>query len=304
MSVAPDTGVLRLELETRITGEVRFDQVSRALYSTDASVYQIEPLGLVVPRTPDDVVRTVEIARGTACRSRRAAAAPRRPGRRSAPVSILDTSKYLNRILEVNRRGALGVGRAWRRARRAERAAASRTDCASRPTFPPPAAPPRRHDCEQLERRALRALRQDDRPRPRAAASCCRMDPRSTFGRSTPAELGDRCPPATRSRPRCYRAVRGIAVGAPARDRRALSESAASRWRLQPRRVHGSRDAVQPCEDDRRIRRHAGSGRCRQGQSGAAAGGEGRADDRVRRVARRARRRRRWCSATGRRRSR
>src|SRR4051812_50210470 len=53
---------LRLELERHITGEVRFDRVSRALYSTDASVYQIEPLAVVVPKTREDVVRTVEIA--------------------------------------------------------------------------------------------------------------------------------------------------------------------------------------------------------------------------------------------------
>ncbi len=53
---------LQRELEDRISGEVRFDSVSRALYSTDASVYQIAPLGIVVPRTRDDVVSTVAIA--------------------------------------------------------------------------------------------------------------------------------------------------------------------------------------------------------------------------------------------------
>ena len=53
---------LRRDLEQQISGEIRFDTVSRALYSTDASVYQIAPLGVVVPRTRDDVVRTVEIA--------------------------------------------------------------------------------------------------------------------------------------------------------------------------------------------------------------------------------------------------
>ena len=57
-----DTIGLQQALEDRITGEVRFDKVSRALYSTDASVYRMEPLGVVVPRTREDVVRTVEIA--------------------------------------------------------------------------------------------------------------------------------------------------------------------------------------------------------------------------------------------------
>ena len=54
--------MLQRELEAAIDGEVRFDRVSRALYSTDASVYQIEPLGVVIPRSAEDVVRAVELA--------------------------------------------------------------------------------------------------------------------------------------------------------------------------------------------------------------------------------------------------
>ncbi|PYY16872.1 MAG: hypothetical protein DMG61_03530, partial [Acidobacteria bacterium] len=44
---------LKQELSKEISGEVRFDDVSRALYSTDASVYQIRPLGVVLPKTTD-----------------------------------------------------------------------------------------------------------------------------------------------------------------------------------------------------------------------------------------------------------
>ena len=40
--------MLEQDLIAAVTGEVRFDTVSRALYSTDASVYQIMPLGVVV----------------------------------------------------------------------------------------------------------------------------------------------------------------------------------------------------------------------------------------------------------------
>src|ERR1700704_1821739 len=93
---------LRRELQSRIEGEVRFDPVSRALYSTDASVYQIEPLGVVVPRTRDDVVRTVEIAA-----RHRVSITARGGGTSQAGQAIgaglqLDTSKYLNRVLELN----------------------------------------------------------------------------------------------------------------------------------------------------------------------------------------------------------
>ena len=50
-----------------LEGEARFDRVSRALYSTDASVYQIAPLGVVLPRSTRDLVRIVEIAGRLGC---------------------------------------------------------------------------------------------------------------------------------------------------------------------------------------------------------------------------------------------
>ena len=47
---------LAQELKKVVSGEVRFDAVSRVLYSTDASIYQMEPVGVVIPRDADDVV--------------------------------------------------------------------------------------------------------------------------------------------------------------------------------------------------------------------------------------------------------
>ena len=52
---------LERELTAAVGGEVRFDKVSRALYSTDASVYQIHPLGVVIAKSRDDIVRTVAL---------------------------------------------------------------------------------------------------------------------------------------------------------------------------------------------------------------------------------------------------
>ena len=59
---SPDLSRLhdRLTQETRAL--VSFDRGQRALYATDASLYQIEPLGVVVPRTVEDVIATVRIA--------------------------------------------------------------------------------------------------------------------------------------------------------------------------------------------------------------------------------------------------
>ena len=58
-----ETTQLEQELGRSVSGEVRFDPYSRAMYSTDASIYQIEPLGVVLPRSKEDVIATVELAR-------------------------------------------------------------------------------------------------------------------------------------------------------------------------------------------------------------------------------------------------
>ena len=93
---------IQQELERKIAGEVRFDEISRALYSTDASVYQIRPLGVVIPKTRDDILRTIEIC------SRRGVPITMRGGGTSQAGQaigegiVLDTSKYFNRLIEVN----------------------------------------------------------------------------------------------------------------------------------------------------------------------------------------------------------
>jgi FAD/FMN-containing dehydrogenase/Fe-S oxidoreductase len=93
---------LQQELENRIAGEVRFDRLARALYATDASVYQIEPIGVVVPRTREDVVRTVEIAARHHVSITARGGGTSQAGQAIGAGLQLDTSKYLNRILEVN----------------------------------------------------------------------------------------------------------------------------------------------------------------------------------------------------------
>src|SRR5689334_8004962 len=62
-----DAQALRRDLEASIEGDVRFDRVSRALYSTDASVYQIEPLAVVVARSREDVIRAVRLCHQYRC---------------------------------------------------------------------------------------------------------------------------------------------------------------------------------------------------------------------------------------------
>jgi FAD/FMN-containing dehydrogenase/Fe-S oxidoreductase len=93
---------LRHELEQQLEGEVRFDKVSRALYSTDASVYQIEPLGVVLPRSRDDLIRIVRICAKFRCPLTMRGGGTSQAGQAIGAGLVADTSKYLNRVLEVN----------------------------------------------------------------------------------------------------------------------------------------------------------------------------------------------------------
>ncbi len=93
---------LQRELEAAIDGEVRFDAVWRALYSTDASVYQIEPLGVVIPRSTEGVIQAVSIAARHGVPITPRGGGTSQAGQSIGAGLVLDTSKHLNRILEIN----------------------------------------------------------------------------------------------------------------------------------------------------------------------------------------------------------
>jgi FAD/FMN-containing dehydrogenase/Fe-S oxidoreductase len=97
------------DLRKRIGGEVRFDEMSKVLYSTDASIYEIEPLGVVIPRTTDDVLAAVEVCGRHGISILPRGAGTSLCGQAIGRAVILDTSKYLNRVLEVN------AGERWAR---------------------------------------------------------------------------------------------------------------------------------------------------------------------------------------------
>ncbi len=75
----------------------------RGLYATDASLYQIEPLGVVVPRTFDDVAAIVKIAADEHVPIVPRGAATSLSGQTVGPAIVIDFSKYLNRIGIVDR---------------------------------------------------------------------------------------------------------------------------------------------------------------------------------------------------------
>jgi FAD/FMN-containing dehydrogenase/Fe-S oxidoreductase len=99
---AIDAAQLERELKTSVEGEVRFDSLSRALYSTDASVYQIKPLGVVLPKTRDDIVRIVQICGRHKCPITMRGGGTSQAGQAIGEGIQVDTSKYFNKVLEVN----------------------------------------------------------------------------------------------------------------------------------------------------------------------------------------------------------
>jgi FAD/FMN-containing dehydrogenase/Fe-S oxidoreductase len=97
-----DAEALRASLADRVQGEVRFDRLSRALYSTDASVYQIVPLGVVFPKTEEDIVAVVQNCARYAVPLTARGGGTSQAGQCIGPGVILDCSRYFNRVLEVN----------------------------------------------------------------------------------------------------------------------------------------------------------------------------------------------------------
>ena len=90
------------ELKARVTGEVRFDDMSRALYSTDASNYRQVPIGVVIPKTVEDIVATL-----ASCREHGAPFLSRGGGTslcgQSCNAAVMaDFSKYLNHVIAID----------------------------------------------------------------------------------------------------------------------------------------------------------------------------------------------------------
>jgi FAD/FMN-containing dehydrogenase/Fe-S oxidoreductase len=98
----PDAAALELALRREVAGEVRFDAVTRALYSTDASVYQLHPIGVVVPKSRDDLIRTVRIATAAGCPITMRGGGTSQAGQAIGEGLVVDTSKYLNAVLELD----------------------------------------------------------------------------------------------------------------------------------------------------------------------------------------------------------
>ncbi len=99
---ALDLNALRAALADAITGEVRFERLDRALYSTDASVYQIVPLGVVFPKTIEDVRAVLGVAERFGVPLTARGGGTSQAGQCIGAGIIVDFSKYFKQILEVD----------------------------------------------------------------------------------------------------------------------------------------------------------------------------------------------------------
>ena len=93
------TSPLAARLAREIEGEVRFDAFTRGRYSTDASHYQIEPLGVVVPRHAADVGRAIEIAGDAGVPVLARGAGTSQCGQSVGEGLVIDMSRHLDRIV-------------------------------------------------------------------------------------------------------------------------------------------------------------------------------------------------------------
>ena len=109
------TPPLAERLRGTVEGPVRFDALTRGLYSTDASIYRIEPVGVVLPRTLGDIDATMAIAREEGVPVLPGARERRSAGRRSDAHWVVDTSRYLAAGLNrwTGRPGGSGWSRGW-----------------------------------------------------------------------------------------------------------------------------------------------------------------------------------------------
>jgi FAD/FMN-containing dehydrogenase/Fe-S oxidoreductase len=93
---------LERRLKAELSGEVRFDRFARGRYATDASHYQVMPVGVVAPRTIEEAERAIGIARAEGVSVLARGGGTSQAGQTVGEALVVDCSKYLTRILELD----------------------------------------------------------------------------------------------------------------------------------------------------------------------------------------------------------
>lgn len=95
-------GTLEKELRAGIQGEVRFGDGDRGMYASDAGNYRMVPIGVIVPRDADDVMHVLAVCRRHGAPIVARGGGTGIPGQTVNVAVLLDFSKYMNRIVELN----------------------------------------------------------------------------------------------------------------------------------------------------------------------------------------------------------
>lgn len=93
---------LQQKLNREIEGDVLFDAFSRGRYSTDASVYQMMPIGVVIPKTISDVEATMSIAREAGVPVLPRGGGTSQCGQTVNNAVVIDMSRHLNRVISID----------------------------------------------------------------------------------------------------------------------------------------------------------------------------------------------------------
>src|SRR5688500_10127885 len=93
---------LHRRLKAELTGDIMFDRFSRGRYATDASHFQIMPVGVVAPRTIDEANRAIAIAREEGVAVTPRGGGTSQCGQTINSSLIVDCSKYLDKVLEID----------------------------------------------------------------------------------------------------------------------------------------------------------------------------------------------------------
>ncbi|HTO49401.1 MAG TPA: FAD-binding oxidoreductase, partial [Burkholderiales bacterium] len=97
---------LAARLKREVQGDVLFDRASRGRYSTDASIYQVEPVGVVVPRTEADALRAIRIAVEAGVPVLPRGAGSSQCGQTVGAALVIDNSKHLAEVISFDAAGA------------------------------------------------------------------------------------------------------------------------------------------------------------------------------------------------------
>ncbi|MGH7084954.1 MAG: FAD-binding oxidoreductase, partial [Acetobacteraceae bacterium] len=99
-TIGPADQRLADRLQSAVEGEVLFDAASRGRYATDASIYQVVPIGVVVPACREDVAAVLAIAREEGVPVTARGGGTSQCGQTVNRAIVIDCSRHLRRILE------------------------------------------------------------------------------------------------------------------------------------------------------------------------------------------------------------